>query len=390
MDINVEIEIDYGELSVRGTDLRFYLVSPIGTRVELSSGEGNLPAVVLDDEAAVSIASLRSPCSGRFRPNEPLSSFDEERSGEGSGVWTLEIQNPYRNTPTLRSWSLGITGGLHVVAEPDLQTTEDGGDASFTVALDRQPTADVIVSVTSSDLSEGVVAPSSLLFTPADWDVARTVTITGVDDAVYDGDIAYRMSLEATSSDVKIDGLKTQVKLVNLDNDPVPGITVSPTSGLITSESGGSASFSVALDTPPTHGVTIPVSSSISSEGTVDKTSLTFTPSNWDLPQIVTVTGVDDADVDGDQLYTIDVDPAVSDDSNYDGLDAVDVAAVNLDNDQPPEVTISATDANASEPGTNGGEFTVTRTGDTIAALDVVFTVAGTATEGEDLPGRRP
>ena len=34
--------------------------------------------------------------------------------------------------------------------------------------------------------------PASLTFTPANWNVAQTVTVTGVDDAVDDGDVTYR------------------------------------------------------------------------------------------------------------------------------------------------------------------------------------------------------
>ncbi len=48
-----------------------------------------------------------------------------------------------------------------------------------------------------------------------------------------------------------------------------------------------------------------------------------------------------------------------------------------------PTVTITASQANAAEPSTNG-EFTVTRTGATTAPLTVSYTVAGTATAGTD------
>ena len=36
----------------------------------------------------------------------------------------------------------------------------------------------------------------------------------------------------------------------------------------------------------------------------VDKSSLTFTNANWNTPQTVTVTGVDDLVVDGNIAYT--------------------------------------------------------------------------------------
>jgi uncharacterized delta-60 repeat protein len=116
---------------------------------------------------------------------------------------------------------------------------------------------------------------------------------------------------------------------------PPSGITVSPTSGLQTSESGATASFTVVLDTTPSADVTIPLSSSDPGEGTVSPTSLTFTPSNWNLPQTVTITGVDDALIDGDVAYTIATATAISTDPAYNGLDADDVSVTNTDDDAP-------------------------------------------------------
>ena len=54
--------------------------------------------------------------------------------------------------------------------------------------LNTQPTADVTIALSSSDTTEGTVLPASLTFTTANWNVAQTVTVTGVDDALDDGD----------------------------------------------------------------------------------------------------------------------------------------------------------------------------------------------------------
>jgi len=111
------------------------------------------------------------------------------------------------------------------------------------------------------------------------------------------------------------------------------GITVTPTAGLVTTEAGGTDAFTVVLNTQPTADVTIDVSSSDPSEGTVLPVSLTFTPGDWDMLQEVTVTGVDDPDVDGDIPYTIITAPAISTDADYNGLNADDVSVTNLDDD---------------------------------------------------------
>jgi hypothetical protein len=110
------------------------------------------------------------------------------------------------------------------------------------------------------------------------------------------------------------------------------GVTVSPTSGLVTSETGGTATFTVVLTSVPTANVAISLHSSDLTEGRVSPTTLTFTPADALTPQTVTVTGVHDNIPDGDQQYTIVLDPVVSADPGYNGLKPADVSATNLDN----------------------------------------------------------
>lgn len=110
-------------------------------------------------------------------------------------------------------------------------------------------------------------------------------------------------------------------------------VSVSVPVGLSTTEYGSSASFTVVLDSAPLALVTIPVSSSDTSEGTVAVSSLAFLPSNWNVPQTITVTGVDDALVDGDITYSILLGTAVSADINWNGINPSDVSIINFDND---------------------------------------------------------
>jgi hypothetical protein len=49
-----------------------------------------------------------------------------------------------------------------------------------------------------------------------------------------------------------------------------------------------------------------------------------------------------------------------------------------------PEVSVTATDPSASEEGPDTGTFTISRVGDTAGSLDVLFTMGGTATSGDD------
>jgi hypothetical protein len=237
----------------------------------------------------------------------------------------------------LSAFSAQLPPGITVNPVAGLNTSEAGATAAFTLVLDTPPSANVVIGLSSSDTTEGSVAPASLTFTPANWNLAQTVTVTGVDDALVDGPITYTVvTAAATSADAAYNGLNPgDVSVSNIDNDVPPGagIVVSPISGLITTEAGGTASFSIRLNSAPTANVSIGLSSSDTSEGTVGPASVTFTPANWNTPQSVTVTGVDDALVDGDIAYSIVTAPAVSADLNYSGRNASDVSVRNIDNE---------------------------------------------------------
>lgn len=155
-----------------------------------------------------------------------------------------------------------------------------------------------------------------------------------VDMAPYATDgvkIRFRATVSSPNEDANVDNI--QIIGVPLHTNTVPGVSVSPTAGLQTSESGATATFDVVLDSQPTADVTIAVSSSNTAEGTVNVSMLTFTPANWGQSQTILVTGVDDLLEDGDVAYTIILGPAVSDDVDYDGLDPTDAAIINLDDD---------------------------------------------------------
>lgn len=274
--------------------------------------------------------------------------------------------------------------GVTVSPISGLITTEDGGTAAFKVLLNAQPGADVAVGITSTDVGEGVVSPAGLVFTPGSWNMQQIVTVTGIDDALDDGNQGYTVQTNVVSEDLNYDGIESaNVSVTNIDNDSA-GVTISPTSGLVTSEDGSTATFNVQLNARPLAEVTIVLSSSDESEGTVFPVALIFSVDSWAVPQTATLTGVDDNLVDGNQGYSIT--PVVtSDDASYTGIAASIVSAINVDTDAAG-VTVSPSGALVTNEDGGMAVFNVFLS--TQPASDVTIDLSSSdETEGKVQPG---
>ena len=239
------------------------------------------------------------------------------------------------------------------VANNDKVTNEEGKSITIQVSLSQPPTADVTVTYGVSDDTEAKAcdaAPCAVTFNTDNYNQPQALTITGIPDGVADGDQTFDLSLSAASSDADFDGLKASVsELINQDIDKA-GVNVVVPEAAMTSENGSTVEITVSLASKPASDVTFTVSSDKTSEGTVDKDSLTFTPDNWDVPQIITVTGVADSapDADGANVYHIVFGNTVSDDSAFNGLEIPAIELVNQDIDKGG-VTITATSIEVDE-----------------------------------------
>lgn len=146
-------------------------------------------------------------------------------------------------------------------------------------------------------------------------------------------------------------------------------------------ESGGSLGYSVVLTTPPAHSVQVAI-------GTGDRVAavpalLTFTPANWDQPQSVVISAVDNEVVDGDAFVSITA-IASSADPAFDGLIGAPFQVYVIDNDAYGTVQFTQSTITVNEDhGTLA--LQVTRTGGQSGELTATYaTVDGSAKAGED------
>jgi len=135
------------------------------------------------------------------------------------------------------------------------------------------PLSTVTVTPTSSDNGEGKVSPDSLSFTNNNWNTYQTLTITGVDDNVTDGTQSYQIDFDLSTEDTKYSSLTLSSLSVSNKDDEVAGIVVGSISDN-TTESGGTSTFTVKLNSQPEADVTISVTSSNTDEGTVNPSRL--------------------------------------------------------------------------------------------------------------------
>ena len=199
---------------------------------------------------------------------------------------------------------------------------ESGTTDTFTIVLDAQPAENVIFTITSSDTGEATVS-ASVEFTTANWNTAQTVTVTGVDDNIIDGTTTSTLTISVVDdvSDNDFDGVDDQTVSATTSDNDVAGFTITQTDGSTSvEETGTTDTFTIVLDAQPASDVVLTVTSSDTGEATVNS-PLTFTAGNWDTPQTVTVTGVDDNIIDGTISSTITV--SINDGSSDDNFDAV-------------------------------------------------------------------
>ncbi|MBT4290747.1 MAG: hypothetical protein HOD92_25755, partial [Deltaproteobacteria bacterium] len=218
-----------------------------------------------------------------------------------------------------------------------ITTSETGSTAAFSVGLNTEPGGEVMIDVVSSDTTEGIVDSSLLTFTTTNWNNSQTITVTGQDDNIDDGNQNVTIQLSINGSTADTTGYTAlnpdDVSVVNSDNDSI-GFTVNPIN-VITGEDGTADTFSVVLNTQPDGDVVIDVVSSDTTECIVDSSLLTFTTGNWNNSQTITVTGQDDNLDDSNQNVTIQlsINGNTADTTGYAALNPDDVSVVNSDND---------------------------------------------------------
>ncbi|MCB9453913.1 MAG: hypothetical protein H6672_20975 [Anaerolineaceae bacterium] len=269
----------------------------------------------------------------------------------------------------------GVTANVTDNDTPGVAITESGGSTdiaeggvtdTYTVVLTTPPTANVVITVTPD--AQCTALPSPLTFTAGNWNVAQTVTVTAVDDAVIEGPHTCVITHAATSGDAAYDGIAIADVTANVTDNDTPGVTVSPAAVTI-AEGGVARNYTLSLNTPPTGDVEITITPDAQCVVT-SANPVTFVAPNQG-PITVTIQAVDDAVVEGAHTCTLTHAITNSGDVNYPiGMPINDKVANVVDNDgatgtgssgievpAPPPATL-CTDVNFEDPGMIRSNFT--------------------------------
>ncbi len=199
-------------------------------------------------------------------------------------------------------------------------TVEEGGTGSFTVRLAAQPSSDLTVNTmwVSGDSDLSVSGGATLAFRTANWSTPQSVILSAAEDTDT-------LSGAATFT-VSFPGLATiNVAASEIDNDTL-ALVVLPT--VVTVAEGGTANFTVRLSAQPGANVNVMTSRSIGDAdlSVSDGATLAFTTANWNAPQTVTLSAMEDADAaNGSATFALD----------SAGLTTVNVTATKASNDHP-------------------------------------------------------
>ena len=306
-DVTVAISSSNPDVTVNKSSLTFTTVNyATNQRVDVTAAE--------DADAADDTANLRHrPSGGDYSAGEAkdliVTVTDYDTARLELSVWFLDV--------------------------------DEGGQKTYTVKLQTQPTTTVTVTVSSDDTDAATVSGSTLRFTPSNWDTEQTVTVRGVNDGDSDGEL---VTITNTASGGEYAGVTETVRLF-VDDDDTRGITFTPAARTI--REGATGTYDVKLNTAPTADVTVAISSD-NPDVTVNKSSLTFTTVNYARNQRVTVTAGQDADA-ADDTANLTHRPSGGD---YSAGEAKDFM-VTVTDDDTAGLVLSATTLGVDEAGQN-------------------------------------
>ncbi|MCA9904806.1 MAG: hypothetical protein KC547_13210, partial [Anaerolineae bacterium] len=165
--------------------------------------------------------------------------------------------------------------------------SENGGTSTVTLALNSAPNADVNFTFSASPASACTLATAaSYTFNAGNYNLPFPITVNGVDDVVTDGNQTCTITLTKTSTAYGYDVVANPAnQTVTVTDDEVAGFNLTGPTPASMSESGGTSTVTLALNSVPNADVNFTFSASPASACTLaTAANYTFNAGNYNLP----------------------------------------------------------------------------------------------------------
>lgn len=318
-------------------------------------------------ECTVSPASLLTFSSGDWDSLQTVTvSVQDNAVADGNRSCTVALTINTTSTtateygtldPADVTVSIGDNETASVLVAPTIQAITEGDPAVLSsVSLTSEPSGTVQIDISTG--LECTASVASMTFNAGNWTASQPLNLSVTDDQIANGArtcaVTLTMNVANTTAGEYQPIDPNDITLTITDDDTV-GVTVNPTA--ITVTEGDADTFDVVLNTQPTaNSVVIDVVAS-PAECSPDLTQLTFTTTDWNTAQPITVSVVENDIEDGDRACTIQLTMnSATAAAEYQSIDPTDVAVSITDNDSAG-VIVDPTAIAITEGG--AGQFTV-------------------------------
>jgi hypothetical protein len=216
-----------------------------------------------------------------------------------------------------------------IVLSPSTQVTvTEGLTAQVGVSLRHQPAAAVTLAVASANPAKLTSSAAMLTFDTDNYSTPQFITLSALQDADLTTDMINLTVSAPAGSDTPAATLP-----VRITDDDVLNIEVTPGSLALNEAMAAGQALSVKLTRPPAADIVVTVVSSKPTKATTTPGTLTFTPGNFGIAQMVTVAPVADDSDNKDETLTVDL--------NAPGVEMAQSVAVTVTDDDKQAIQIT-------------------------------------------------
>ena len=374
----VRADEDVGEMVFTVT---LSVASSNAVTVDYATSNGSSPeAATAGEDYTEANGTLTFPANSTVSQTVRVSIANDDVDETDEETFTVTLSNASNATLAGAQATLAATGTITdddergVTVTPTAVTVDEGGDETYTVVLDSEPTADVTVAVTVPQDTDLSLDKTSLTFTADNWDDEQTVTVTaaGDEDAVVDDAVTLTHTVSSTGDYASETAADVAVTIAETDT---PTLSIADES---VAEDAGSATFTVTLSVASSNEVTVAYATpngtgagaaTAGEDYTLTNGTLTF-PANSTASRTIAVPITDDAvDEADEETFTVTLSNASN--ATLAGGQPTLAATGTITDDDERGVTVTPTAVTVDE----GGDETYTVVLDSEPTADVAVTM---------------